>query len=303
MTWSAEERAWYREQSVFSDPGELGAWVDDLPPDPDALARIVRGLVAHRREDGPAGGFALPAAHVRADAEARYVEEILRVLRERDPATAAAPRADADRFVGVCRDFALLHCALLRRAGFPARVRVGFVDWFGPAGEFADHVVTEYLCPRRERPVLVDAELADPARVAAHGLDFDPFDVPRERFLGASEAWRLIRSGAADARRFGLRTPEVELVGAWFVAGNVRLELAALNRAETLLWDVWGVGADDDASLTEEDRAVFDRAAEVVVGGDLARIRAHYAGEEGLRLPREVLSLTAFDGARRVVLR
>ena len=45
--------------------------------------------------------------------------------------------------VGVCRHFTLLHVAMLRAQGVPARARCGFGAYF-EKGKFVDHWVTEY---------------------------------------------------------------------------------------------------------------------------------------------------------------
>ncbi|WP_424705495.1 transglutaminase-like domain-containing protein [Kitasatospora acidiphila] len=70
-------------------------------------------------------------------------------------------RSADDRFVGVCRDFSLLHCSFLRHAGIPARIRYGFADYLGPDDFHTDHVVTEHWDDERGR-LLADPQLADP---------------------------------------------------------------------------------------------------------------------------------------------
>ena len=44
------------------------------------------------------------------------------------------------------------------------------------------------------------------------------------------------------------------MFGEWFVAGNIRLDLAALNKVETLLWDIWGTEPDSDEKMTDAIR-------------------------------------------------
>ena len=88
------------------------------------------------------------------------------------------------------------------------------------------------------------------------------------------------------------------------MAGNVRLDLAALNKVETLLWDIWGVGAGDDDEMSEEIRALCDRAAAVTAEEvPFAGARKLFATDEGLRTPSTVLSLAPFSGPRQVTLR
>ncbi|BBA99619.1 hypothetical protein RVR_6318 [Actinacidiphila reveromycinica] len=294
-----EEAAFYASQSAFSDPGEFVGWYTDLPRDAGALARVVREVMVHRVEGGQFG-VPIAADRMRDDAESRYVDDILRLVVDRDGAPLAERRELADRFVGICRDFTLLHVSLLRHVGVPARLRSGFADYFGTDGFHSDHVVTEYWDEERGW-LLADAQIADSGW---YPMPFDPTDVPRDRFLTAGEAWRLVRSGAADPKSFGLRLPDGPMVGEWFVAGNVRLDLAALNKVETLLWDVWGTGAESDDGMTGEIRALYDTAARVT-GGEVpfAAARALFAGHDGLRTPATVLSLAPFNGPAQVTLR
>jgi transglutaminase-like putative cysteine protease len=55
-----------------------------------------------------------------------------------DPRPLTEARAPAERLVGVCRHFTLLHVEMLRRAGVRARARCGFGAYFVP-GRFVDH--------------------------------------------------------------------------------------------------------------------------------------------------------------------
>ncbi len=295
--------AFYRAHSAFSDPGDLVPLCADLPSDPARLAGVARGMVIHRLE-GELFRCDIPRDRLRDDAETRYLDDILRIVVERNEAPLTRRREAGDRFVGVCRDFALLHCSFLRHAGVPARLRCGFADYLGRDGFHVDHVVTEYWDDARGW-LLADSQLADPEVVDTGALDFDPMDVPRDRFLVAGAVWQAVRAGEADPRAFGLHPPEEgSMWGEWFVAGAVRLDLAALNKVETLLWDVWGTGAGSDEEMTDAIRALYDRASLVAcddVPFDAAR--KLFAEDEGLRTPRTVLSLAPFNGPREVALR
>ena len=131
-------------------------------------------------------------------------------------------------------------------------------------------------------------------------------DVPRSRFLVAGEAWRAIREQGADEAAFGLHPPtEGPFFGERFVAGNIRLDLAALNKVETLLWDVWG--ADDGepgTPLPPSARELYDRVAPVVSGEvSFEAVRKVFAEEDGLRTPSTVTCYAPFNGTSPVTLR
>ncbi|MFE2136588.1 transglutaminase family protein [Streptomyces sp. NPDC059466] len=247
--------------------------------------------------------YAIPQDRLHNDAETRYIDDILRIVISRNDASLAQRRQVGDRFVGVCRDFALLHCSFLRYMGIPARIRSGFADYFGADGFHFDHVVTEYWDPTRGW-LLSDPELADPLVLEAHQVGFDPMDVPRDRFQVAGDAWQRIRAGEADPKSYGLPLANGPLVGEWFVAGNVRLDLASLNKVETLLWDIWGAGASSDGEMTDAIRKLYDGAAEMTAGEvPFSAARQLFVENDGLRMPGAVTSLAPFNGPSEVTLR
>ncbi|MES5824349.1 transglutaminase domain-containing protein [Streptomyces sp. RG80] len=303
MPETPEALAFHAVQSTFSDPGELARHYAGLPRDPAELARIVRGLLIHRGE-GELFGHTHSEDRLHNDAETRYIDDIVRIIVDRSAAPLTEPRPPADRFVATCRDFALLHCSFLRHHGIPARIRSGFADYFRSDGFHNDHVVTEYWS--NGTWVLADPQLADPALHHAWDVDFDPLDVPRSRFLVAGEAWRAIREQGADEKTFGLHPPEDgPFWGERFVAGNIRLDLAALNKVETLLWDVWGEDEGEPGTpLPEQSREFYDGVAPVVSGKvPFETARKLFAEDDTLRTPRTVTCYAPFNGPSQVTLR
>ncbi|WP_327402114.1 transglutaminase domain-containing protein [Streptomyces sp. NBC_01288] len=302
--------AFHTVQSPYSDPGALAHLYTGLPRDPAQLARITRDLLIHRLEDG-FYDHTHPTDRLHNDAESRYVDDILRIVVARNDTPLSLPREPGDRFVGVCRDFSLLHCSFLRQLGIPARIRSGFADYFNAPDTdvsrlfHGDHVVTEYWDDDRGW-LLADSQLTDPVVTAHWNVDFDPMDVPRDRFLVAGEAWQAIRTGGADPTTFGLHRPEEgPFWGERFVAGNIRLDLAALNKVETLLWDVW---SEDEGKpgepLPESSREFYDQVAPVV-SGEVAfdAVRRLFTEDDTLRTPPTVTCYAPFNGPSEVTLR
>jgi hypothetical protein len=190
---------------------------------------------------------------------------------------------------GVCRHFSVMLCAILRAQGVAARARCGFGAYFTP-DKFEDHWVCEYWNAGQARWILVDAQL-DAVQRKLFRPDFDPFDVPRNRFIVAGDAWRMCRAGRAEPDRFGLSHVS-GLSGMWFIAGNVLRDLASLNRMELLPWDVWGLMQMNDAGLLDGEKgALLDRVAALTLVGDAAlpEVRANYE-DDRLRVPAMVFN-------------
>ncbi|SKA39241.1 Transglutaminase-like superfamily protein [Enhydrobacter aerosaccus] len=271
----------YRQPVDLSDPGTLGALFDSISSGPAACAKVVQGLLMHEHV-APAYGLALTDSQ-HAQAHIRSVSAMLESIVEHDPRPLTEARAVSARQIGVCRHFTLLHVAMLRRQGLPARARCGFGAYFQP-GKFIDHWVTEYWNAPEKRWAMVDSQM-DSVQRELFKLAFDPLDIPKGEFLVAGEAWARCRSGQADPANFGV----LDMYGLWFIASNVIRDLAALNNREMLPWDGWGAMTPDDARI---DLAFIDRLAALSREPDahFAELRAIYRDDRRVAVPSVVFN-------------
>ena len=283
---SADETSYYARHGVESDPGDLRPLLDALPKDPAHLVDAVGGLILDRAFASPFGDVFPPGSA--DDAESRQMSAMLARIVERDASSLAIPRPPAKRLVGACRHAALLACSALRHHGVPARVRVGFADYFVP-GFHDDHWITEYRHGRSWR--LMDPELTPVVRRHL-GVAFDPCAVPRDRFLTAGRAWLDMRRGRIKPATCGVSS--IGIGGPWFVAGSVVRDLAALNKREMLPWDYWGISRDmrPGVPLTDATLARIDVAAALISEPDVhwKRLRDTYDADDAFRLPSVIMS-------------
>ncbi|GLZ80749.1 hypothetical protein Afil01_55560 [Actinorhabdospora filicis] len=286
------EAGFYGTHSAATDPDTAWSRLGELAGEPAELAAMVRGLLLHRLD---CAGHGLDLTPERLEqGETRYTGAIIAHLVAANDARLSETRAPGDRFVGTCRDFALLFTAALRHGGVPARLRCGWATYL-EEGFHGDHWVTEYWRPGK------GWTLADPEfDTVTQG--FDTMDVPRDRFLVAGDAWRAYRAGDADPQTFGVRLPTGDLLGPAMIRGNVVRDLAALNKVEVLPWDVWG-HAEPDGEQGDEVLAVLDRAADLSAeGGPFESIRELYEETPGFKVSAPIVSY-AHDGERTVELR
>ena len=271
----------YRRPVALSDAGTQARLFKDLPDDPAGLAKVVQGLLMHEHV-APAYGLKL-SGEQHAQAHVRPVEQMLQAITQRDPRPLSAARAESKRQVGVCRHFTLMHVAMLRSKGVPARARCGFGAYF-EKGKFVDHWVTEYWNEPAKRWIMIDPQL-DARQRELFKIKFDPLDVPRDQFLVAGDGWRLCRAGKADPQAFGI----LDMYGLWFIASNVVRDLAALNNREMLPWDVWGPMVQTDAEI---DIGLIDRLAELTHDPDahFTELRAIYDNGPPLCVPTTVFN-------------
>lgn len=273
---------WYVGHSRFSDPGASTSWLDDAPRDLPALRRAASELVFHYWAQGDITRHGFPASR-REEINLRYASDMFARLRELDPAPPGAPRPPLNRIVGCCRDFTLLFVSMARHQGIPARARVGFASYLIP-GWHLDHVVAEIHDGTVWR--LIEPQLPD---------DFggvDLLDVPRDRFLVGADAWTAARSGDLDPDRLVV-SPELEvpfLRGLPYARHNLVLDLAALNKHEMILWDLWG-DLNDDAPLAPAAVERADELAESMTEADDEQLRVLFEADD-VRVPPVVRSAT-----------
>ncbi|HEX4198030.1 MAG TPA: transglutaminase-like domain-containing protein [Caulobacteraceae bacterium] len=279
-----EIRDFYTRPVAMTDAGPHAAALESLAADLGGLCEVVQGVLLHFHWAQAYGVALAPerAAQQHLRTTAATLDSVLAISAE--PLTTR--REARDRAVGVCRHFSLLSAAMLRAHGIAARCRVGFATYFTP-GEFVDHWVVEYWDAAQGRWRLVDAQL-DALQKAALKPDFDPLDVPRDRFVIAGDAWRRCRAGEADPMRFGI----MDMHGLWFVGGNVLRDFAALNNMEMLPWDCWGRAPESETVLSPQTLALFDRLAMLSLDADarFGEIRAMYESDPELRVPAQVFN-------------
>ncbi|MDQ7794289.1 MAG: transglutaminase domain-containing protein [bacterium] len=265
--------AWYARQSPVTDPRDRAFLLDAVSGPVAALVAAIHGLFVHPLW-ADRHGLILTDSH-REDLQLRFVHRMAGRLHDLDPRPLAAARPPERRLLGNCRDQSVFLCAWLRRRGVPARARCGFSTYFRP-GRFEDHWICEYWDGLRW--VAVDPQL-DALQRDALGLAFDPLDLPPGQFIDGATAWLMCREGRADPDHFGI----LDLQGLWFVRGNLVRDLAALNRAEVLPWDGWGLAAKAEPEVSARDLRLLDGVARTVAAGDRALYELY--GQEELRVP------------------
>jgi hypothetical protein len=204
----------YRQHGLTSGLGRHGELVPGLPADAEALSTIVRGLLIHNFV-AKIRGLQFPAERMR-HMQTVGAEAIVGNVISLDPGPLDVKRPAERRMVCFCYHFALLHCALLRATGTPARVRCGFAGYL-EAGRWIDHWVVEYWDGSGWR-------LTDP-QVGRSGLT-------RDDFQDGVTAWNHCRGGASMPVLYG----NGELWGWDELRGSLVNDVAALSKVEVSGW-------------------------------------------------------------------
>jgi hypothetical protein len=282
-----DDLEFYSQQGPMTEPGHYRDLFHGLPKEPTALAAVVQGLTLYDVVAGEFYGVDVPKARLK-ELHLRRIEQRIERLIQLDPRPLLIARPPERRVLGRCYQFALFMVSMLRAKGVPARARCGFGAYFNPP-KFEDHWVCEFWNAREKRWVLADPQF-DRVWLERLKIRHDAMDVPRTHFLTAGEAWRRCRTGEADPDLFGISF--VDLFGLWFIAGNLVLDLAALNKVEMLPWDVWGAHPQPGERLEADHLDFFDEVARITLEPDATfhELRRRYDGDERLRVPRTVFN-------------
>jgi hypothetical protein len=267
----------YRSPGPLTGIEEIGQEaLAGLGNEPIEICAPVHALVIQPSDAEPLG---LPADRF-ATNQVRPAAQLVKAILALDAAPLSSPREPDKRVIGTCRHFAVISCALLRRRGVAARARCGFATYFQP-GRGLDHWVTEYWDHGEDRWLRIDSEILG-GDVLSHPEDLQPGE-----FLSGGEAWAAFRQGEIDAASFGVHG--TENWGPGEIRGNAVKDLAALNKVETLPWDVWGnmKAAYEDAAGPAYDDLLDDIAA-ACADDDVPAIAAFYERDD-LRVPADLL--------------
>ncbi len=274
----------------YATPGRFTTLGDDdfSSGDIREVVAVVQGLLVYDVVAQPFYGVELTSAQAETIHE-RDAARLVAAARAVDDRPVNEPRPAPSRVGARCDAFSRLTVAFLRTAGVPARARCGFGAYFRP-GWFEDHWVAEYWNAADARWQMVDAQL-DATWQKMIGFAGDAFSITTTEFVTAGHAWQAWRRDELDAGRCGLSA--IDEHGAHWIAGNLRLDLAALNKVEMHPWDLWGASWEPGEQPTDAQLDLFDSVAELTIDPDarFAELRHRYDTDDSLRMDGTVFNV------------
>ena len=208
----------YLEFSQYTSPGLYKNTIKkDLPNDVRKIGELVRKQIIHRTtlEAGNVGtnadkkfGDMAKVPWFRQSEDDIFVTatSILAELYRRDKHGFVNNRSEKDKLVLTCRFVAVLIASILKSKRIPCRVRAGHAPYFnmGSLGKVsADHWINQYWNSKENRWVTIDVD-------GSWSLNdnFDPYNIPEEKFDYPADAWLNIRKKKEDPNRFWNAKPE-----------------------------------------------------------------------------------------------
>ena len=199
----------YLETSIYTYVGLYKDFVLSLPDDIPSIGMLVCDQITHPSmyftepspylEDTYFGKFASYSKHRFKNEDELYITAVSMIagILRLDETGFTKKRDVSKRITVSCRQASVLFSAILKAKGIPCRSRAGFMD-FGDAGEsYMEHWVNEYWDFNENRWVLVDV---DGYYEYEQRFGYSQFDLPRRKFVTASEAWLGLRKNALNKK-------------------------------------------------------------------------------------------------------
>lgn len=199
----------YLETSVYTYLGAYREYMASLPEDIPALGRLVCDQLTH-----PTLFYTPPSPYLENTYFGKFSSYPKERFKDEDELfiTAAAMAAeifrldergfvtgkDVTKRISVsCRHASVLFSAILKAKGIPCRSRAGFVDFGNNGTSYTEHWVNEYWDFAENRWILVDA---DGYYEYERRFGYSQFDLPRHKFLTASEVWLGLRNNSFNKK-------------------------------------------------------------------------------------------------------
>ncbi|WP_395375210.1 transglutaminase domain-containing protein [Marinicella sp. W31] len=229
----------YKQHTVVTNPGKYSEIFKGLNLSVKETVNLVGGISAHYQRDLTHTDIVLSKERLK-EVDTRFVENIIERVFELNQQPLTETRPMHERFMGTCRDGAVLVCSMLRSMGIAARMRYGFIHiYLDPKKPIAEHLLIEYWHPEKQQWMFceprMNQELMD--RNGITGIESDNF--PLEHFIFATDAWQEVRKNRRSAVKYSDLTFK-ESYGLWKIRNIMMYDMASLIGFEPLVWDIWG---------------------------------------------------------------
>lgn len=260
----------YRQTSCFTDLGYYRDFAVSLTDDIQNLCLLQRHQIIHpvaiMRQRGVKDTFHGDMTKIPADRllfENERYQTAVSILAEllRREALYSTERKIENKLHLCCREQAILLAAILKAKGMAARVRSGFAGYISKDGVNHDHWITEHYDQEQERWVLTDADCC------CEDVDFNIYDIPRERFIFGAQAYLGLREKQYREEEISYASVPPTL-GMKAALRALFYDLHALMNDEIFFWHVPAYLAQKDMEPSMEEYGELDELAKLMLNPD-----------------------------------
>ena len=199
----------YLETSVYTYAGAYKEFILSLPDDIPSIGMLVCDQITHPSmyftepspylEDTYFGKFSSYPKHRFKNEDELYITAVAMIdgILRLDETGFTKNRDVTKRITVSCRQASILFSAILKAKGIPCRSRAGFMDFGDNGDSYMEHWVNEYWDFNENRWVLADV---DGYYEYEPRFGYSQFDLPRRKFVTASEAWLGLRKNTLNKK-------------------------------------------------------------------------------------------------------
>ena len=199
----------YLETSVYTYAGAYKEFILSLPDDIPSIGMLVCDQITHPSmyftepspylEDTYFGEFSSYPKHRFKNEDELYITAVAMIagILRLDETGFTKNRDVTKRITVSCRQASILFSAILKAKGIPCRSRAGFMDFGDNGDSYMEHWVNEYWDFNENRWILADV---DGYYEYEPRFGYSQFDLPRRKFVTASEAWLGLRKNTLNKK-------------------------------------------------------------------------------------------------------
>lgn len=192
----------YLETSVYTYVGMYKEFILSLPDHIPSLGMLICDQITHPSmyftkpspylEDAYYGKFASYPKNRFKNEDELYITAVAMIagILRLDESGFTKAKDVTKRITVSCRQASVLFSAILKAKGIPCRSRAGFMDFGNTGDSYMEHWVNEYWDFNECRWALADV---DGYYEYEQRFGYSQFDLPRRKFVTASEAWLGLR--------------------------------------------------------------------------------------------------------------
>lgn len=269
----------YKKTSLYTDLGLYKEFAVNLPDSIEELCLLQRNQIIHP--------FDLKDEFERNNKESFYgdmtkvpktslffendlfptAQAMLSELLRRDNNYSLDRRIE-DKIHVCCREMSILLASILKAKGIPSRVRSGFTAYVSLTESAGDHWITEYYDYNRECWILVDSDMCyDDETKKYYQIDFNLFDIPKEKFIFAAEAYLGIRKGSLKENEIYYASSPI-IYGLKAAIRGLFYDFHSLMNDEIIFLHIPKYIAEKDFELSEEEYIELDNLANLMLNPD-----------------------------------
>lgn len=255
----------YRQYSLFTDPGEYAYLYEGLPDSLPELTNLIKSQFIHPIVELPKYRNQIPEE--RGDESVKYptVKSILEGLLAYDSRGLVNDRKPKDRLILGCRHNAILLASILKYRGIPARLRAGHATYIIP-NFHTSHTICEVWNENEKRWMLVDPSTGM--------IDFN-----REEFDFSNDAWLKLQKNEIDPNLFGIPG---QYPGVISIIAKVCTDLAFILGTEYTIYQyapILDFASENNNQLPTEQIEILNKISELMKSLDaenLLKLRKIY---------------------------